>query len=154
MRSSIIIRLRTEFSVEALSVGSQPLRLVSSSLLDRVGNREDERIFEWIRHKSEKIREDDWREFEKGLHLYLKNKDTSVFTDKELFTIYESILEMAKYRRISFGQFSKDFPNSAKIKSKARRSKKYQAECFRIKKELRRELDEEIFSQAFEIAMK
>lgn len=123
-------------------------------ILDRVGNREDERIFEWIRHKSEKIREDDWREFEKGLHLYLKNKDTSVFTDKELFAIYESILEMAKYWRISFGQFSKDFPNSAKIKSKARRSKKYQAECFRIKKDLRRDLDEEIFSQAFENAMK
>lgn len=123
-------------------------------ILDRVGNREDERIFEWIRHKSEKIREDDWREFEKGLHLYLKKKDTSVFTDKELFEIYESILEMAKYWRISFGQFSKDFPNSAKIRSKARRSKKYQAECFRIKKELRKELDEEIFSQAFENAMR
>ena len=61
---------------------------------------------------------------------------------------------MAKYWRISFSQFSKDFPNSAKIKSKARRSKKYQAECFRIKKELRRDLDEEIFSQAFENAMK
>ena len=123
-------------------------------ILDRVGNREDERIFEWIRHKSEKIREDDWREFEKGLHLYLKKKDTSVFTDKELFEIYESILEMAKYWRISFGQFSKDFPNSAKIRSKARRSKKYQAECFRIKKELRKEFDEEIFSQAFENAMR
>ena len=41
-------------------------------LLDRVSNREDKRIFEWIRNKSEKIREDDWREFEKGLHLYLK----------------------------------------------------------------------------------
>jgi len=39
-------------------------------------------------------------------------------------------------------------------KSKARRSKKYQAECFRIKKDLRRDLDEEIFSQAFENAMK
>ncbi len=123
-------------------------------ILDRVGNREDERIFEWIRNKSEKIREDDWREFEKGLHLYLKNKDTSVFTNKELFEIYESILEMAKFWRISFGQFSKDFPNSAKIKSRARRSKKFQTECFRIKKELRKQLDESIFLQAFESAMK
>ena len=53
-------------------------------ILDRVGNREDARIFEWIRNKKEKIREDDWREFEKGLHLYLKGKDTSVFSDNEL----------------------------------------------------------------------
>ena len=56
-------------------------------LLDRVGNREDERIFQWIKNKQEKIREDDWREFEKGLHLFLKNKDTSVFSDEELFSI-------------------------------------------------------------------
>ena len=58
-------------------------------ILDRVGNREDARIFEWIRNKKEKIREDDWREFEKGLHLYLKSKDTSVFSDNELYEIYE-----------------------------------------------------------------
>ena len=40
-------------------------------ILDRVGNREDERIFQWIRQVPGKIREDDWREFEKALHLYL-----------------------------------------------------------------------------------
>ena len=44
-------------------------------ILDRVGNREDPRIFNWIEQKPEKIREDDWREFEKALHLYLKSKD-------------------------------------------------------------------------------
>ena len=54
-------------------------------LLDRVGNREDERIFAWIKNSTGKIREDDWREFEKALHLYLKKKDTSVFSDYELF---------------------------------------------------------------------
>ena len=123
-------------------------------ILDRVGNRADERIFEWIRQKDEKIREDDWREFEKGLHLYLKSKDTSVFTDEELFEIYDSILEMSKYWRIAFAQFSKDNPKSAKIKTKARRSKKYQASCFQLKRELHKPLDEDIFSQAFDIAMK
>ena len=75
-------------------------------LLDRVGNREDERIFKWIKEKQDKIREDDWREFEKGLHLYLKSKDTSVFSDEELFEIYDSIFEMSKYWRIAFKQFS------------------------------------------------
>lgn len=123
-------------------------------LLDRVGNREDERIFKWIKEKRDKIREDDWREFEKGLHLYLKSKDTSVFSDDELFEIYDSIFEMSKYWRIAFKQFSKDFPKSDKIKSKARRSKKYQETCFALKKERRVKLDDDIFSDAFTIAMK
>lgn len=123
-------------------------------LLDRVGNREDERIFQWIKNKREKIREDDWREFEKGLHLYLKNKDTSVFSDEELFEVYDSIFEMSKYWRLAFKQFSKDFPKSDKIKSKTRRSKKYQETCFKLKKEKRVPLDDDIFSEAFETAMK
>ena len=123
-------------------------------ILDRVLNREDERIFEWIRNKKEKIREDDWREFEKGLHLYLKKKDTSVFTDDELFEIYESILNMSQYWRIAFDKFKKDFPNSAKIKSKGRRSKKYQSTCFQLKRELHKPLDDSIFEKAFELAMR
>ena len=122
-------------------------------ILDRVTNREDQRIFEWIRRKSDKIREDDWREFEKGLHLFLKNKDTSVFSDAELFEIYNSLYAMAVYWRIAFAQFSKDFPKSAKIKTKARRSKKYQETAFRLKKELRKPLDEDIFDMAFDQAM-
>ena len=122
-------------------------------LLDRVSNREDKRIFEWIKKKSEKIREDDWREFEKGLHLYLKSKDTSVFSDQELFEIYDSIYAMGVYWRIAFSQFSKDFPKSAKIKTKTRRSKKYQETCFRLKKELKTSLDDEIFAKGFEQAM-
>lgn len=122
-------------------------------LLDRVSNREDKRIFEWIRNKNEKIREDDWREFEKGLHLFLKSKDTSVFTDEELFDIYNSIYSMGIYWRIAFTKFSKDFPKSAKIKTKSRRSKKYQETCFKLKKELKKPLDDSIFEQAFEQAM-
>lgn len=122
-------------------------------LLDRVSNREDGRIFEWIRNKSEKIREDDWREFEKGLHLFLKSKDTSVFTDEELFEIYNSIYSMGIYWRIAFTQFSKDFPKSAKIKTKSRRSKKYQETCFKLKKELKKPLDDSIFERAFEQSM-
>lgn len=123
-------------------------------ILDRVSNREDDRIFEWIRNLKIKIREDDWREFEKGLHLYLKNKDTSVFLDDELFGIYDSILRMSQYWRIAFTQFSKDYPKSAKIKSKARRSKKFQTACFQLKRELHKPLDDDIFDKAFELAMK
>lgn len=122
-------------------------------ILDRVANREDQRIFEWIRKKNDKIREDDWREFEKGLYLFLKSKDTSVFSDEELFNIYDSIYAMAIYWRIAFAQFSKDFPKSAKIKTKGRRSKKYQEVSFKLKKELRKPLDNDIFAAAFEQAM-
>lgn len=123
-------------------------------LLDRVGNREDERIFIWIKNRVKKIREDDWREFEKGLHLYLKSKDTSVFSDDELFEIYEAILDMSIYWRIAFKQFSQDNPKSNKINSKARRSKKYQQTCFKLKKERRIPFSEEIFAEAFSAAMK
>lgn len=122
-------------------------------ILDRVANREDQRIFEWVHKKSDKIREDDWREFEKGLHLFLKSKDTSVFSDAELFDIYNSIYAMAVYWRTAFTQFSKDFPKSAKIKTKARRSKKYQEVSFKLKKELKKPLGDEIFALAFEQAM-
>ena len=122
-------------------------------ILDRVANREDQRIFEWIRKKSDKIREDDWREFEKGLHLFLKSKDTSVFSDDELFNIYNSIYAMAVYWRIALAKFSKDFPKSAKIKTKGRRSKKYQEVSFKLKKELRKPLNDDIFAAAFEQAM-
>lgn len=97
-----------------------------------------------------------WREFEKGLNHYLKNKDTSVFTDNELFEIYDSIYSMGHYWIVAINKFSKEHPKSVKIesRSKTKRSKKYQGECFRLKKELHKPLDESIFSQAFTFAMK
>lgn len=105
-------------------------------ILDRVGNREDERIFQWLKQLTEKIREDDWREFEKALHLYLKDKDTSVFDTEELFAIYDSIMLMSIRWREQFKLFAKEHPKSAKIKSKGTWVKKYYALCFKKKKEL------------------
>lgn len=106
-------------------------------ILDRVGNREDERIFQWIRQVSGKIREDDWREFEKALHLYLKGKDTSVFETEELFSIYDSLMQMVKIWREKFKVFAAEHPKSAKIKTKGTWAKKYYARCFALKKENR-----------------
>lgn len=105
-------------------------------ILDRVGNREDERIFQWLKQLTEKIREDDWREFEKALHLYLKDKDTSVFDTEELFAIYDSVMLMSIRWREQFKLFAKEHPKSAKIKSKGTWVKKYYALCFKKKKEL------------------
>ncbi|MDE7162659.1 MAG: ATP-dependent helicase [Clostridia bacterium] len=123
-------------------------------ILDRVGNREDERIFVWIKNLTGKIREDDWREFEKALHLYLKEKDTSVFTDEELFSIYDSLLKMCKVWRERFKVFEAEHPKSLKIKSKGVWAKKYYACCFDIKKIQRiRIVTQEICEQAFQELM-
>lgn len=119
-------------------------------ILDRKGNREDERIFLWIKQLSEKIREDDWREFEKALHLYLKDKDTSVFDIEELFLIYDSIMLMCRKWREQFKDFVTVHPKSAKIKSKGTWAKKYYARCFILKKENRSKIvTEEMCQVAF-----
>ena len=119
-------------------------------ILDRVGNREDERIFQWIKQVPEKIREDDWREFEKALHLYLKGKDTSVFETEELFSIYDSLMRMVKIWRDKFKTFCNNHPKSAKIKTKDIWAKKYYARCLALKKEKRTKIvTEEICNIAF-----
>jgi hypothetical protein len=123
-------------------------------ILDRVGNREDERIFQWIKQHKEKIREDDWREFEKALHLYLNDKDTSVFEKDELFAIYDSIMMMCRIWRELFKQFDLDYPKSAKIKTKTNWAKKYYAKCFLMKKEQHSKVvTESICLQAFSALM-
>ena len=124
-------------------------------ILDRVGNREDERIFLWIKNLTEKIREDDWREFEKALNLYLKGKDTSVFSNEELFAIYDSLMDMCKYWRFNFKDFSKEHPKSAKIKTKGSWAKKFYSRCFEIKKEKHSQtVNNEICQIAFSETMK
>lgn len=119
-------------------------------ILDRVVNREDSRIFLWIKKIPGKIREDDWREFEKALHLYLKNKDTSVFETEELFSIYDSIMMMCRKWREQFKAFSSAHPKSAKIKTKSTWAKKYYSLCFSKKKERRiKVVTEEICTESF-----
>lgn len=119
-------------------------------ILDRVDNREDERIFQWLKRFTKKIREDDWREFEKALNLYLKGKDTSVFETEELFAIYDSIMLMSIKWREQFKVFSTEHPKSAKIKSKGKWSKKYYALCFNKKKEQHSQVvTEEMCYEAF-----
>lgn len=119
-------------------------------ILDRVGNREDERIFQWLKSFTKKIREDDWREFEKALNLYLKGKDTSVFETDELFAIYDSIMLMSIKWREQFKVFSTEHPKSAKIKSKGTWAKKYYTLCFFKKKEQRSQVvTDEMCTAAF-----
>lgn len=124
-------------------------------LLDRKGNREDPRIFSWIGQSTGKIGNEEWREFEKALNLYLKNKDTSVFSDEELYSIYDSLRKMVNVWQIRFKEFAQDHPQSAKIKNKAVWSKRYYQKCFKLKKEHRtRVVTPEICENAFNELMK
>ena len=122
-------------------------------LLDRTKNREDERIFNWIKTHEPKIKEAEWRGFEKGLNLFLDNKDTSVFEDEELFEVYEFILMMAQEWLSCFSTFSKEHPKSAKIKSKTKWEKKYYELCFKCRKANKRILDADECRVLFETLM-
>ena len=123
-------------------------------LLDRKSNREDDRIFLWIGIHEPKIKEKEWRPFEKALHAFLKNKDTSVFEDEELFEIYEMILLMAQQWINEFEKFRKDFPHSAKIKTKAKWESKYYDTCLKCRKANRKNLTKEDCIIVFETLMK
>lgn len=112
-------------------------------LLDRVANREDERLFSWIGIHEPKIKENEWRSFEKALNLFLKGKDTSVFDDDELFELYEMILLMGQEWLSGFNEFEKTHPKSAKIKTKAKWEKKFYTTCFQYRKEKKHNLSSE-----------
>lgn len=112
-------------------------------LLDRTTNREDDRIFSWIGIHEPKIKESEWRGFEKALNLFLKNKDTSVFEDDELFQIYEMLLTMVQVWLLKFAAFEKEHPNSAKIKSKSKWEGKYYEVCMKCRKADKRDLTED-----------
>ena len=112
-------------------------------LFDRTTNREDSRIFAWIGIHEPKIKEKDWRAFEKALNLFLKNQDTSVFEDEELFEIYEMILLMGQTWCEKMQEFEKEFPKSAKIKTTSKWETKYYELCFKSRKANKSNLNSE-----------
>lgn len=123
-------------------------------ILDRTKNREDERIFSWIGNQEEKIKDPEWRSFEKGLNKFLTNKDTTVFYDQELFEIYDSIYGMAQVWVAEFNNYSKEKPKSQKISSKAKWEKKYYDLCFKCRKANRKNLTKEDCRAVFDTLMK
>ena len=112
-------------------------------LLDRRANREDERIFEWIGIHEPKIKESEWRSFEKGLNLFLKGKDTSVFETDELFEIYEMILLIGQEWIRLFEAFSAENPKSAKIKAKAKWEGKFYELCFKCRRANKKNIEKD-----------
>ena len=122
-------------------------------LLDRTKNREDERIYSWIGSHEPIIKENEWRGFEKALNMFLKNKDTSIFEQDELFELYEMMLLMAQCWIKELSQYSKDHPKSAKIKSKAKWEQKFYELCFKARKANKRNITEEDCSILFTTLM-
>lgn len=112
-------------------------------LLDRTANREDERIFKWIGIHEPKIKEKEWRSFEKALNLFLKKKDTSIFEDDELFSIYEMLLCMVNVWNEEFQVFSVTNSKSAKIKNKSKWENKFYEFCLKTKKANKKNLTAE-----------
>ena len=78
-----------------------------------------------------------------ALNLFLKNKDTSVFEDEELFEIYEMILLMGQTWCEKMQEFEKEFPKSAKIKTKSKWETKYYELCFKSRKANKSNLNSE-----------
>jgi hypothetical protein len=61
--------------------------------LDYPSIREDERFEKWLQEKAKKsgeVKKGFMRKFAKILYSLIKNKDTTVFSERELFEIYES----------------------------------------------------------------
>ena len=124
------------------------------NLLDRKDVGEDDRLFSWIKNYKGKIKENEWREFHKALHQYLKKKDTSVFSDAEIFEIYDSIMVACKVWLKKLAAFSKEHPKSQKIANKTEWSRKYYAECFQEKKARKQgALAEKLCAEVFEKLM-
>lgn len=126
------------------------------SLLDRATVHEDSRLYNWIGNLSKKISGDAWREFEKVLNLYLKDKDTTVFDDDELFAIYDSLFLMGEMWLKQINEYAKDHPKSVKVEGsgKTKWSKKYYSQCFKVKKEKRvRVVDEQMCKDVFDELM-
>lgn len=101
------------------------------SLLDRDDkNMEDQRLYAWIKNYPSKIKEDEWREFLKILNFYLDEKDTSVFSDEEVFAEYDTMVMLAKVWLSQIKVFAKDNPKSKKLANKATWSLKFYKGCY------------------------
>jgi len=80
--------------------------------MDSPSVRSEKRFITWLERKYDKTKEIKRgfiRKFLKRLNALIKNKDTSVFTDEELFEIYEKAWSLA-----IAGQNSKEKNCSAK----------------------------------------
>ncbi len=125
------------------------------SLLDRDDKIfEDKRFFEWIQINPNKIKENEWRELLKIMNFFLDKKDTSVFSNKEVYEIYDSMLILVKSWISNIKQFEKLYPKSKKLNNKSKWSVTFYRNCL-IKNKIRyNEINNEFCLKKFNETMK
>ena len=102
------------------------------SLLERETEREDTRIFEWIKATDQQeITGKEWRNFLKILHAYIKKIDTSVFSDEELFKTYNMLIDSVQSWDTGCKAFLAKHPSSQKLKD-SKTANKWQAKYFEM----------------------
>lgn len=89
-----------------------------SEFLDRSVTTKDIRLLYWLREN--KLKEEDFRMFMVVINEYMKNHDTSVFEDDELFHKYKFLLQIVIQYNLLLNDF---FDGDVKNLSKARREK-------------------------------
>lgn len=116
----------------------------------------DSRLLLWISKFDKSIPSKEWREVLKILNSYAKTHDTCVFSDDEMIELYDTFRIMAVNWLKLIDEFEKEHPKSAKIEknNKKKRSVKFYNNCLQLKKEYRRQVDQDIINEAFEKAMK
>lgn len=65
-----------------------------SELLDRSVTTKDVRVLNWLISKKDEMREDDFRMYLLVLNEYLKNRDTTVFEQEDLYKKYDTLYEI------------------------------------------------------------
>ncbi|MCA1060292.1 hypothetical protein LCL96_15240 [Rossellomorea aquimaris] len=106
-----------------------------SQLFDTKEVVKEERIIKWmaIKAKNNKIPREPFRLFVTGVRLFVKDKDTLVFSDKQLFEKYDMIFGLTSlYLELYEKFFTKQNrqPTEARLKQKKKYQEKYFKEAF------------------------
>lgn len=88
-----------------------------SDILDRNKVREDERLFKWVIKKKQNGENLYWRDFLMCLNMYMKNKETFVFSDSEIKNVFEQILQIASSYNLYVKKHAGDLKQSSTQKT-------------------------------------
>lgn len=103
-----------------------------SSLLDSTNIIKDTRIFNWLPQLEIKIKEEIWREFLKVLNIFIKNKDTIVYDNSEIYYIYNYIYKVVTLWEEFFEEFfHKNFNSMTKARGNKSTINKYKINFFK-----------------------
>lgn len=122
-----------------------------SEFLDRSVTTKDVRVLNWLKDKKKDIKEDDFRMFLLVLNEYLKNRDTTVFEEEDLYKKYETLFEIVvqwnnllkkyfggktdnftKARKANVTKYKKKYVSQAIAESKFKDSSQMAEICERI----------------------